>query len=90
MATDCRKSPASIVEESRVPEAGGQEGQGKVKAEKSINYSIGVIKHLSEVDTRIFVLIMTFNNAAPFRLTYRKTGNMRHNPESRRSFNTSL
>ncbi|GAA6093846.1 uncharacterized [Tachysurus ichikawai] len=29
MATDCRKSPASIVEESRVPEAGGQEGQGK-------------------------------------------------------------
>lgn len=57
--------PASIVEERRVPEAGGQEGQGKVKAERNIHYSAGVIKHLSEVDTRIFVLITTFNNAAP-------------------------
>lgn len=57
------------MEEGRVPEAGGQEGQGKVKAERNINYSAGVIKHLSEVDTRIFVLIMTFNNATLFLVT---------------------
>lgn len=63
MAVDWRKSPTSIVEERRVPEAGGQEGQGKVKAERNINYSTGVIKHLSEGDTKIFVLIMTLNNA---------------------------
>lgn len=55
----------SIVEESRVPEAGGQEGQGKVKAERNINYPAGVIKHLSEGDTRILVLIMAYNNATP-------------------------
>lgn len=53
----------SIVEESRVPEAGGQEGQGKVKADSNINYPAGVIKHLSEGDTKIFVLIMAYNNA---------------------------
>lgn len=57
------------MEERQVPEAGGQEGQEKVKAERNINYPAGVIKHLPEVDAQIFVLIMTLNNAALFLVT---------------------